>query len=78
MIDHRIGCIPVAPAARRRVIREVAAKNIWADMPNRSNRKQRFGFSPWLYRQRNPGWSRLTRLLTIGKRRAGKGAAAAS
>ncbi|MGF7149893.1 transposase [Sphingomonas zeicaulis] len=30
-----------------------AARNIWANIPNRSNRKQRFGFSPWLYRQRN-------------------------
>jgi transposase len=26
---------------------------IWANIPNRSNRKQRFGFSSWLYRQRN-------------------------
>ncbi|MCC4252613.1 IS5 family transposase [Sphingobium naphthae] len=35
-------------------IREAAAaRNIWANIPNRSNRKQRFGFSPWLYRQRN-------------------------
>lgn len=35
-------------------IREKAAeKNIWANIPNRSNRKQRFGFSPWLYRERN-------------------------
>lgn len=31
-------------------IREQAArKNVWANIPNRSNRKQRFGFSPWLY-----------------------------
>lgn len=30
-----------------------AARNIWANIPNRSNRKQRFGFSSWLYRQRN-------------------------
>jgi transposase len=30
-------------------IREkAAAKNVWANIPNRSNRKQRFGFSPWL------------------------------
>nr|WP_255326053.1 IS5 family transposase [Sphingobium sp. 15-1] len=36
------------------VIREAAAaRNIWANIPNRSNRKQRFGFSSWLYRQRN-------------------------
>jgi transposase len=35
-------------------IREQAArKNVWANIPNRSNRKQRFGFPPWLYRQRN-------------------------
>ena len=35
-------------------IREAAAaRNIWANIPNRSNRKQRFGFSSWLYRQRN-------------------------
>jgi len=35
-------------------IREKAAeKNIWANIPNRSNRKRRFGFSPWLYRERN-------------------------
>jgi transposase len=35
-------------------IRETAAaRNIWANIPNRSNRKQRFGFSSWLYRQRN-------------------------
>jgi transposase len=35
-------------------IREaVAARNIWAKIPSRSNRKQRFGFSSWLYRQRN-------------------------
>lgn len=30
-----------------------AAKGVWANIPNRSNRKQRFGFSSWLYRQRN-------------------------
>jgi len=31
-------------------IREAAtARNIWANIPNRSNRKQHFGFSPWLY-----------------------------
>lgn len=30
-----------------------AARNIWANIPNRSNRKQRFGFSSWLYRHRN-------------------------
>lgn len=30
-----------------------AARNGWANIPNRSNRKQRFGFSRWLYRQRN-------------------------
>lgn len=35
-------------------IREAAAtRNIWANITNRSNRKQRFGFSSWLYRQRN-------------------------
>ena len=35
-------------------IRQAAAiRNIWANIPNRSNRKQRFGFSSWLYRQRN-------------------------
>ena len=35
-------------------IREKAAeKNICANIPNRSNRKRRFGFSPWLYRERN-------------------------
>ena len=35
-------------------IRETAAKrNCWANIPNRSNRKERFAFSPWLYRQRN-------------------------
>lgn len=32
---------------------QAAARNVWANIPNRSNRKQRFGFSPWLYRQRN-------------------------
>lgn len=31
-------------------IREAAA---WANIPSRSNRKQRFAFSGWLYRQRN-------------------------
>ena len=32
-------------------IREAAAaRDIWANI---SNRKQRFGFSPWLYKQRN-------------------------
>lgn len=30
-----------------------AARNIRANIPNRSNRKQRFAFSSWLYRQRN-------------------------
>ncbi|WP_293979760.1 IS5 family transposase [Sphingobium sp.] len=35
-------------------IREAAAvRNVWANIPNRSNRKQRFAFSPWLYKQRN-------------------------
>ena len=35
-------------------IREAAAaRDIWANIPNRSNRKKRFGFSPWLYKQRN-------------------------
>lgn len=35
-------------------IREAAAsKNAWTNIPSRSNRKQRFGFSGWLYRQRN-------------------------
>ena len=30
-----------------------AAKNDWSNIPNRSNSKQRFEFSPWLYRQRD-------------------------
>ena len=30
-----------------------AARNVWANIPNRSNRKQRFALSPWLYKQRN-------------------------
>lgn len=30
-----------------------AARKVWANIPNRSNRKQRFAFSPWLYKQRN-------------------------
>lgn len=35
-------------------IREAAAaRDIWANIPNRSNRKKRFGFSQWLYKQRN-------------------------
>ena len=35
-------------------IREAAArKDVWANIPSRSNRKQRFPFSGWLYRQRN-------------------------
>ena len=35
-------------------IREAAArKNVWANIPSRSNRKQRLPFSGWLYRQRN-------------------------
>lgn len=35
-------------------IRKVAAaKNAWANIPSRSNRKQRFAFSSWVYRQRN-------------------------
>ncbi len=35
-------------------IREAAAgRNIWANIPNRSNGKQPFGFSSWLYRQHN-------------------------
>ncbi|MDK4807868.1 MAG: hypothetical protein OC190_15150 [Novosphingobium aromaticivorans] len=35
-------------------IREAAAaRDVWANNPNRSSSKQRFGFSPWLYRQRN-------------------------
>lgn len=35
-------------------IREIAAsKNAWANIPARSNRKQRFAFSGWLYRRRN-------------------------
>ena len=33
--------------------KQAADKGIWANIPNRSNRKQRFAFSPWLYRQRN-------------------------
>jgi transposase len=50
----------VNAAFRRRLrydsntIREaVAALGGWANIPNRSNRKQRYGFSSWLYRQRN-------------------------
>jgi transposase len=35
-------------------IRDAAAsRNAWANIPSRSNRKQSFAFSPWLYRQRN-------------------------
>jgi transposase len=35
-------------------IRETASrKNAWANIPSRSNRKQRLAFSPWLYRQRH-------------------------
>ncbi len=35
-------------------IREAAAaRNVWANIPNRSNRRQRFAFSPWLYKQCN-------------------------
>jgi len=35
-------------------IREAAAtRGAWANIADRSNRKQRFGFSPWLYRKRN-------------------------
>ena len=35
-------------------IREAAArKNAWANIPSRSNRKRRFAFSGWVYRQRN-------------------------
>ncbi len=35
-------------------IREAAAaRNVWANIPNQSNRKQHFAFSPWLYKQRN-------------------------
>jgi transposase len=35
-------------------IREAAAiRNVWANIPSGFNLKQRFGFSPWLYRQRN-------------------------
>lgn len=35
-------------------IRDAAArKNAWANIPARSNRKQRFTFSGWVYRQRN-------------------------
>ncbi|WP_107917575.1 IS5 family transposase [Sphingobium yanoikuyae] len=30
-----------------------AARNVWANISNRSNRKQPFAFSPWLYKQRN-------------------------
>ena len=30
-----------------------AARMVWANIPNRSNRKQHFAFSPWLYKQRN-------------------------
>lgn len=35
-------------------IREAAAsKNAWTNILSRSNRKQRFPFSGWVYRQRN-------------------------
>jgi transposase len=35
-------------------IRAVAAeKKAWANIPPRSNRKDSFAFSPWMYRQRN-------------------------
>lgn len=35
-------------------IRAVAAeKKAWANIPPRSNRKDSFAFSPWVYRQRN-------------------------
>jgi len=35
-------------------IREAAAaRNVWANIPNRSNGKQRFAFQSWLYKQRN-------------------------
>ena len=35
-------------------IREAAAsKNAWANIPSRSNRKQGFPFSSWIYRQRH-------------------------
>ena len=35
-------------------IREAAARRkVWANIPSRSNRKQRFPFSGWLYRHRN-------------------------
>jgi transposase len=35
-------------------LREAAAvRDIWANIPNCANRKQRYGFSSWLYRQRN-------------------------
>ena len=30
-----------------------AARMVWANIPNRSNRKQHFAFSPWLSKQRN-------------------------
>jgi transposase len=30
-----------------------ARKNVWANIPSCSNRRQRFPFSGWLYRQRN-------------------------
>ena len=30
-----------------------AARKAWANIPSRSNRRQRFAFSGWLYRQRN-------------------------
>ncbi|ARS29407.1 transposase [Sphingomonas sp. KC8] len=30
-----------------------ARKNVWANIPARSNRRQRFVFSGWVYRQRN-------------------------
>jgi transposase len=34
-------------------VRPAEARIVWANTPNRSNRNQRYAFSPWLYKQRN-------------------------
>jgi transposase len=48
-------------------IREAAAnKNVWANIPSRPNRKQRFAFSDWLYRQRNLVERFFNRISTSG------------
>lgn len=48
-------------------IREAAAaRNAWANIPSRSNRKQRSAFSNWLYRQRNLVENFFNRIKHIG------------